>query len=127
MWKKTCWETYHENTETRHFALGLKQKLVVGIISNVSTLSADYNAEKGAYEGFDSIILSAKTGMMKPNRDIFQEANRLTRTKPEKCVLIDDKQPIVEKAREYGFHRIVYENARQLQEELTKITQIKDK
>ncbi len=120
-WKKAYLETFIENTETRTFALNLKPKYIVGIISDVTTLIIDYNYEKGVYEGFDPVILSAETGFVKPQREIFDEANKRSKTTPAECIFIDDKPPLIEKAREYGFHGILYQNPTQLREEFNKI------
>jgi putative hydrolase of the HAD superfamily len=71
------------------------------------------------YEMFDAPIFSCAEGACKPEKEIYEIAARKLATPVEHCVLIDDKPPFVEGARNAGMKGIVYEDLAQVKQDLS--------
>ncbi len=67
---------------------------------------------------FDKIIVSYKIGALKSDPFIFETILKENLMIPEETIFIDDNQKNIEKAEEAGIHGILFENAKQLKEEL---------
>ena len=82
------------------------------LLSNTNALHIDFIRER--YE-FPSVvrgaILSHELGIRKPDPAIYRAAMKLSGTKPEETVFVDDLKPNVESAKELGMIAIRFKSA----------------
>ncbi len=82
------------------------------LLSNTNALHIDFIRER--YE-FPSVvrgaILSHEVGVRKPDPAIYRAALKLSGTKPEETVFVDDLKPNVEAAKKIGMIAILFKNA----------------
>ena len=82
------------------------------LLSNTNALHIDFIRER--YE-FPSLvrgaILSHELGLRKPDPAIYRAALKLSGTKPEETVFVDDLKPNVESAKKLGMIAIRFKNA----------------
>lgn len=85
------------------------------LLSNTNALHIDFIRER--YE-FPSLvrgaILSHELGLRKPDPAIYRAALKLSGTKPEETVFVDDLKPNVESAQKLGFQAIRFRSAEDL-------------
>ncbi|MBP9817044.1 MAG: HAD-IA family hydrolase [Candidatus Pacebacteria bacterium] len=79
----------------------------VGILSNaprhlIERISSD------RLKDFDPILISSDLKMLKPNRDIFEEAARRCGVAPEEILFIDDAEKNVNGAKAVGMNAFLY-------------------
>jgi epoxide hydrolase-like predicted phosphatase len=65
-------------------------------------------------------IVSCEIGMRKPEKEIYEYTLKQLNVKADECIFIDDKPANIEAAKNIGMVGILFENARQLKEELRK-------
>jgi HAD superfamily hydrolase (TIGR01509 family) len=100
----------------------LKKHYKTAILSNVNTGVLERKIPKLSLdECFDSIIVSAEVGYMKPQPEIYSVATKQLGVMLEECVFIDDKQLYVDAAIKVGMQGIVYDNFDQIKSELSSI------
>lgn len=82
------------------------------LLSNTNAMHIDFIRER--YE-FPSVvrgaILSHELGLRKPDPAIYRAALKLSGTKPEETVFVDDLKPNVESAKKLGMLAIRFKNA----------------
>ncbi len=71
---------------------------------------------------FDGGIFSHEVGIRKPNPDIYTLILAKTKSKPQETIYIDDKPRFLIPAKELGIHTILFENPKQLQEDIRALT-----
>ena len=69
----------------------------------------------------DGWVFSHEAGLMKPDRKIYEAALRKFELVAEACVFVDDIVANVEAAEALGMRGIHHRDAKQTQEELTKL------
>jgi FMN phosphatase YigB (HAD superfamily) len=70
---------------------------------------------------FDAYVLSFDQGAMKPDPIVFREILRLTGTRPEEAVFIDDLRENIEGAERMGLRGIVFGSGTDLEGELARL------
>ena len=103
--------TKHVTMNDDLFALlrKLKTKYRLFILSNNNPIMLKYMKENtDAEEIFDKVIISFQVKMKKPNPQIFLKVLEGTGIKPEECIFIDDREDLVDKAKNLGMQGIVY-------------------
>lgn len=81
----------------------------VGLLSNdAPTLEAKLRDQLEIYDYFDSVIISGRDGMMKPEPAAFQAAAKALGYSVPECLFIDDNTANVDGARAVGMHAILY-------------------
>ena len=70
---------------------------------------------------FDTVVVSAEVGMIKPNLDIFEITAQKMSVKPSECVFTDDSEVYCEAARSSGMRGIHYQDFGQFKSELEQI------
>jgi putative hydrolase of the HAD superfamily len=94
----------------------------VGALSNTIQEHALLLQRRGVYQTFNPVILSCQVGMRKPNADIYRKAAELCKTKPTRCLLIDDLPENVDGAQKAGYQAILYKgDANELRHELHRL------
>jgi len=89
----------------------LKSQAIVGLMSNVSQVSAQQLRHLGAYDKFDRLFLSSDYGLTKSDPAWFEKVADELDLAPQNCILIDDAQWNVATAKAAGWkHSIVYQS-----------------
>lgn len=73
-------------------------------------------------EYFDLIVFSNEVSMTKREDKIYKFLIKKVKTKPEQCLLIDDKQENLARAGKFGIKGILFKNAKQVKRDLTKLS-----
>ncbi len=107
------------NTELLSWFPILKQQgFKIGILSNATTKRKEDLETKGVYNLIDTAIISADIGFQKPHKEAFDVLFQRLNVLPEETIFIDDAQKSLEKAREIGYHPILFKNNDQLKKDL---------
>ena len=118
-------EKHVRNQALIDFSQTLKPKYAVGLLSNVSSGTLDRLFPSGQLdELFDTVVLSYKEHLAKPNPAIFTlMADRMGLT-PGECVMIDDLEANCDGAEIAGMQSIQHITNERTYEELSKILQV---
>ena len=85
------------------------------LLSNTNALHIDFIKERYEFPNLvRGAILSHELGIRKPDPAIYRAALKLSGTKPEETVFVDDLKPNVDSAGKLGFHAIRFRNAEDL-------------
>lgn len=104
-----------------YLAQNLKPNYKIGILSNAG---GDWLGEMLSPKQlalFDNVVLSYKTGFMKPQREIYELAARGVDAKLAECVFIDDREGYTVAAGKIGMKTVLYQNFEQCKDELETI------
>lgn len=74
---------------------------------------------------FDEVVISGQEGLVKPDEEIYMALIERTGLTPPSSVFIDDSTDNVRAAEELGFTGILFEDAGQLEKELTHLNLLK--
>ncbi|OGS39772.1 MAG: hypothetical protein A2506_01340 [Elusimicrobia bacterium RIFOXYD12_FULL_66_9] len=92
------------------------------LLSNTNALHIDFIRERYAFPGLvRGAILSHELGLRKPDPGIYRAALKMSKTKPEETVFVDDLKPNVEAARALGFIAIRFRGAKDLKKRFAEI------
>jgi epoxide hydrolase-like predicted phosphatase len=67
---------------------------------------------------FDTMVVSGRIGMRKPDAEIFRHAADLLGLVPEQCVMVDDLRPNIRGAAAVGMVGVLHESFEQTRDEL---------
>jgi putative hydrolase of the HAD superfamily len=85
------------------------------LLSNTNALHIDFIRERYEFPGqVRGSILSHELGLRKPDPAIYRAALKLSGTKAEETVFVDDLKPNVESAKKLGFQAIRFRGAEDL-------------
>lgn len=85
-----------------------RNRLAVGVLSNVIKDHMDPTHQLGAYQNFKPILLSCMLGCRKPEPKIYQYACKKVMLSPEECLLVDDSKENLDGARAVGMQTLLY-------------------
>ncbi|MBY0111096.1 HAD family phosphatase [Patescibacteria group bacterium] len=96
------------NTELFNYVEeNLKGKYVVGLLTNIPrSLFERIAADKASL--FDPLLISSDLKLIKPSREIFEEAIRRCGVLPEEILFIDDGEKNIAAAKAVGLNGFVY-------------------
>ena len=100
------------------FIRSLRPRYKTGVISNAWGDSRDYIVKNQFDDAFDSLILSAEIGMMKPQPEIYQWALKQAQVEANEAAFVDDMPRNIEAANALGMHGIVFRDPAQVKENL---------
>ena len=93
-----------------------------GLITNASHELVDAIIEANHFQDiFDTIVVSSRLGITKPDPRIFQYALKELEVQPEEAIYIDDAARNVDAASALGMHAFVFENFVQTEQQLQNI------
>lgn len=96
----------------------LRARIPVVLVSNATTrLEADL-AALGLADAFDAVINTARIGVAKPDRQVFEAAARAVDAEPRRCLFVDDTADHVEAARNAGLTGHHYRGVGELRDAL---------
>lgn len=111
-----------KNTALLDYIRELKEHYAIGLISNIASnwIRDSFLAEE-EQALFDEMIFSFEVGMTKPDPRIFMLACERLRVGAHEAVMIDDIESYVEAAKGEGMQGIVYQDLKQLKQDLKAI------
>jgi putative hydrolase of the HAD superfamily len=99
------------NEELAIFFAGLRPSYQTAILSNSFVGARTREQEKYHFhEITDQIIYSHEVGLAKPDKRIYELTCARLNVQPEEIIFVDDAEPNIAAALEYGIHGILYEN-----------------
>ena len=101
-----------------NFIRSLRLRYKTGIISNAWGDMRDYIVKHQFDDAFNTLIISAEVGMMKPQPEIYQLALKQARVEAKEAAFIDDTPKNVDAANALGMHGIVFRDPAQVEENL---------
>ena len=107
--------------ELLDFIRSLRPGHKTGLISNGWPDLRDYITRSGFLDAFDTLVISAEVGLMKPDLKIYQLALSRLDVQASQSVMVDDTPVNVEAADELGMHGILFESTGQVQHDLEAI------
>jgi HAD superfamily hydrolase (TIGR01509 family) len=114
-------ENYQPNSELMDYIRkSLKPKYKIGMISNTGANWVSEILGDAGKKLFDDIVLSYKTGIIKPEAQIYELSAKNLGVMPEECVFIDDILGYCVGAEAVGMNTIWYQNFKQMRGELEK-------
>ena len=102
----------------------LKERHGVGVfvLSNISHYFADHAQEIDILNYSDGSVFSARIGITKPDRRIFDHMCKKFGLVPEETIFVDDSEKNIRAAQEFGLNGYVFDgNSQKLKEYLDKI------
>lgn len=117
---------FEKNTDLDHELLSLifrlKTKYKIGLITNSSTEWIEQAFDQFHTRPlFDTVIISAQVGLVKPQAKIYQLALERAGVETDQAILIDDSKVNIIGAGELGIKSILYQNLTQLRKELMQL------
>ena len=98
----------------------LKPDYRLGLLSNTNEWDYKYEIEKNkVFVLFDTVTVSYKVNVMKPDKEIYLDALKKLGFKPEKCIYIDDIKEYSDAASAIGIRGIHYTDHESLIKSLT--------
>lgn len=122
-WRAAVKRAEQPDTDLLEFIEGLHKKFKIAIVSN---------ANRGVVQGklgetwlrkcFDTVIVSAEVGIVKPDPEIYEFAAKSLEVLPADCVFIDDLNGYVQAAERVGMHGVLFQNLSQIKADLKILT-----
>lgn len=107
------------NKELLDYIEDLKKRFKIGLFSNYTYEWLEEFIEKNHLtQYFDSIYISSRHGMIKPEKGAFRKALEILGVAPEEAVFVDDRQVNVEAANELSIKGILYTGVEQLKKDI---------
>lgn len=88
----------------------MRKTIKVGLISNAWSGLREWIVSKGFDDAFDTMVISAEVGIVKPDARIFQIALSKLQVNPDEAIFVDDMLKNVEAARKLGMHGVHFQN-----------------
>ena len=111
--------------ELVEFIRSLRGKFHVGLISNAwSGMRAHLKKEK-LLDLFETVVISAEVGVMKPEARIYSIALEQAGVKAEAAVFVDDVQVNIDSCQQIGMKGVLFKDLQKAEDELKKLLKIK--
>ena len=104
--------------ELIRFVRGLRPGCRTALISNGWPDLRDYISRSHIDDAFDTLVISAEVGFMKPDPRIYELALERLEAAPDDAALVDDTPVNVEAAKALGMRGIVFQNPAQAEREV---------
>lgn len=117
-WEGLMTDSLKIDSEVLDLVRRLKAHVRIAAFSNVIKEHAFILQREKVYAHFNPVILSCEVGYRKPDRESFLKAAKLTKTPPDRCMLIDDDSRNVEAAQSVGYRGHLYTDLSDLQREI---------
>ena len=119
LWFQLYSKFSHLSIEMENIVQQLHQAgYVVSLMSNSFDVHVRSNELRGFYSMFDHIFLSNEIGLRKPDLEKYKYVIKKLKTKPKKCIFIDDKLKNLIPARQLGMYVIKFESIEKFEEQL---------
>lgn len=111
--------------ELVEFIRSLRGKFHVGLISNAWGGMRAHLKKERLLELFDTVVISAEVGVMKPEARIYSIALEQAGVKAEEAVFVDDVQVNIDACRQIGMKGVLFKDPQKAEDELKKLLKIK--
>jgi epoxide hydrolase-like predicted phosphatase len=101
-----------------NFIRSLRPRYQTGVISNAWGDMREYIVKHQFDDAFDTLIISAEIGMMKPQREVYQLALKQAQVQANEAAFVDDTPKNVEASNALGMHGIIFRDPTQVKENL---------
>lgn len=123
-------EIFFPKPESVDFAASLVPGVKLALLSNINQLHYEYirkefSSTLGLFEP-DKIILSFRTGFIKPDKEIYDLALKALGVPRENVVYVDDRLDLIEAALSYGIKSIQFKSAKELKQKFQDLGIVKD-
>ena len=109
---------FRRNEELFPIIRRLKINYKLAIVSNANAVEAATPQVAEMYREFDTVILSYKVGVRKPDPKIYQIAINRLQMASEEIIFVDNSQENFGEANKLGLKGILFKNVEQLKDEL---------
>ena len=115
-------ETEELDKEVYDLIANLKKtnRYTLVLLSNNIPVMVNYIRQKFDLSVFDYLFFSNELGMRKPHLEIFRHVLKEIKINPENAVFIDDKQENLDAAATIGIKTILFQDAKQLKDDLNR-------
>jgi len=96
----------------------LKDKVVIGLISNQTSWIEDLERKYKFKKLFDMLVISKDVSLRKPSKSIFKLFIKKTKVKPNEIIFIDDSFNYKDATESVGINFIHFQNSKKLKNEL---------
>jgi putative hydrolase of the HAD superfamily len=103
------------------FIRSLRPRHGTGLISNAWDGLRPYMQREKLDDAFDTLIISAEVGVMKPEAAIFHHALEQLEVKPREAVFVDDFAENIAGCEAVGMHGILFKSTEQAFKDLNKL------
>ncbi|HUI87616.1 MAG TPA: HAD family phosphatase [Anaerolineales bacterium] len=100
------------------FIRSLRPRHKTGVISNAWGDLREYIVKNQFDDAFDTLIISAEIGMMKPEPEVYRLALKQAQVEAAEAAFVDDTPKNVEAADALGMHGILFRDPAQVKENL---------
>lgn len=90
----------------------------LGLLSNTTLIGGKRIKESEIAKYFDTVVISAEIGFMKPQKQAFSFLLSVLGIKPIELVFIDDTERSLSSAKEIGYHPVLFKDYKSLVREL---------
>ena len=126
--RKIFREQHIRNEPLIDFVRELRSRYKTALLSNVGHNVIDKLFTDEELTGlFDTVVLSAEVGIVKPYPEIFELTASRLGLPPEECVMIDDLPKNTEGAEMAGMKGLVYGSMRQLKTDLGRLAEVESR
>jgi len=88
----------------------LKGKFHTGLISNAWSGMRAFLEKERLIELFDTVVISAEVGVMKPDAEIYQMALKQAGVEADEAVFVDDVQTNIDACQQIGMNGILFKD-----------------
>lgn len=126
VWRSAVKRAEQPDFEMLDYIEQLHASYKTAILSNANRGVVQHKLGEGCLNKcFDSVIVSAEIGRVKPDPEVYMKTAEQLMVSPEACVFIDDLSGYVEAAEKVGMKGIVYQNLSQLKTDLNQCLELK--
>ncbi len=111
--------------ELVEFIRSLRGKFHVGLISNAWSGMRAHLKKERLLELFETVVISAEVGVMKPEARIYSIALEQAGVKAEEAVFVDDVQVNIDACQQIGMKGVLFKDPQKAEDELKKLLKIK--
>lgn len=108
-----------------NFIHSLRGKFHTGLISNAWNGMRAFLEKENFIELFDTVVISAEVGVMKPAERIYQIALEQAKVKAEEVIFVDDVQANIDACEKIGMKGILFKDPQEAQKYLIELLNIK--
>ncbi len=108
-----------KNLDVYNLARNLKKSYKLALLSNINTLHFEYIKKTfPLLDAFHNVIASFQLGLRKPEAQIYQKALDILQVLPGEVFYVDDREELVESAKELKIRAYVFRDIEKLKGDL---------
>lgn len=104
----------------------LRGKVHTGLISNAWSGLREFIVNEKIIDVFDTVIISAEVGTMKPDTKIFEIALEQAKVRANEAVFVDDVKVNIEACEKVGMKGILFKDPQETIDQLNRLLKVKE-